>query len=267
MPSIGMQVTPRNLLCAMLLATCNAALIDDLDKKAFNGVLVRKARPRWNTNNTKSLSDTLLAFTAANVGHRTTAFLASLAATRDNFDLLAVDEHSSDNTAQDLALHGVRTIHVNESMGVTALWNKAYQHYLQHGYDKLIYSNNDVLVPSGVIDKLRNALDEGCDLITPLSTIKGKGHMGKEEGIEVLYNLSEQAADVVNNPGNYYLVQHLLDILYHDRALEAVLHHQNEFNGFFFALSSRIKAAAYAGDLLFDPSNFNFDQARRSLSL
>lgn len=205
-------------------------------------------------------SDTLLAFTAANVGHRTTAFLASLAATHDTFDLLAVDEHSSDNTAQDLELHGVRTLWVNESVGVTALWNKAYQHYLQQGYDKLIISNNDVLIPNGVIDKLRAELDKGCDLITPLSTVGGKGHMGKHEGIEVVFSLSEQAAAVVNNPGNYHLVQHLLDVHYHGREDEAIWRDRPHFNGFFFALSSRVKQAAFADNLLFDPAHYNLDQ-------
>lgn len=229
-----------------------------------DALLLRHGYSRWNNNEAVQHgqpSDTLVAFTAANVGHRTTAFLASLAATTDSFDLLAVDEHSSDNTAQDLVLHGVRTLRAEDNVGVTALWNMAYQHYLQHGYDKLIYSNNDVLVPNGVIDKLRHALDKGCDLVSPLSTINGKGHVGKEEGMEVLFNLSTQAAKMVNNPGNFGLVQHLLDNFYHDQQGHAPLWKgRHRFNGFFFALSSRIKAAAYAEDLLFNPRNFNLDQ-------
>lgn len=105
--------------------------------------------------------------------------------TRDSYDILVLDEHSTDTTASDLARFGVRTLYVNQSIGVTALWNLAYQHYLEHGYKNLIYSNNDVLVPNGVIDKLRAALDNGCDLVMPISTVRGLGHIGKVEGLEV----------------------------------------------------------------------------------
>lgn len=181
----------RHAVLTVLLLTLGSAVcgIDAQDNTLFDGLLISNTRPRWEQNlqpADSSRSDTLVAFTAANVGHRTAAFLASLSATRDSFELLAVDENSTDNTAQDLALYGVSTIRVDELVGVTALWNKAYEYYVQHGYDKLIISNNDVLVPNGVIDKLRQALDEqGCDLISPLSTTRGKGHMGRIEGLEV----------------------------------------------------------------------------------
>lgn len=41
------------------------------------------------------------------------------------------------------------------------------------------------------------ALDRGCDLVTPLSTVNGKGHVGLMEGIEAVYNLTVQQANKV----------------------------------------------------------------------
>lgn len=149
---------------------------------------------RWNNNECllgdcirHPRSDTLLTFTVANVRHRTAGFLSSLASVNDKFDLLAIDEHSTDDTGDDLHAFGVHTLYVKESIGVTALWNEAWQYFMQRSeqYDKLIYSNNDVLVPNGVVDKLKAALDNGCDLVTPMSTVRGKGHVGHIEGLEV----------------------------------------------------------------------------------
>ncbi len=183
---IALQLVLLLMSHARSLTSGSSVDMDTRSALTLSDILIRKTAFRWQSNlDTGTRRDTLVAFTAANVGHRTSAFLASLSTTRDHFDVIAVDEHSSDNTPQDLATYNVSTLYVNEFIGVTALWNLAYKYYLEHGYDKLIYSNNDVLVPNGVIDKLRAALDAGCDLVSPLSTVRGKGHMGMHEGIEV----------------------------------------------------------------------------------
>lgn len=177
-------------LASILSSNANfvSSLVDGNTRYSIQDTLLRKARSRWSSNITHPpQSDTLLTFTAANIGHRTSAFLASLSTTRDAYDLLAVDECSTDNTPGDLLLYNVHTLRINESVGVTRLWNEAWQYFMHKGYDKLIYSNNDVLVPNGVIDKLRAALDNGCDLITPMSTVRGKGHLGDFESMEVCF--------------------------------------------------------------------------------
>ncbi len=258
---------------------------------------------RWNNNEclvgdcvNHPPSDTLLAFTTANIRYRTVGFLASLASCDDSFDLLAVDEHSTDNTTDDLTAFGVRTLSIPRSVGVTALWNEAWQYFVQHGYDKLIYSNNDVLVPKGVIDKLRAALDAGCDLVSPLSTVRGKGHVGHIEGLEVcswrrgahgitltrcggahapnsplaqvVHDLQGDAVALVTNPGNFRAVQHTLDSKYHGCSIDQVLwKHRKRFNGFFFAVSKRVREAAFSDALLFDPSNYNFQQVTHIVHL
>lgn len=265
------------IVFALLLFAC-ASLAENLEP-------LLHAHSRWTSSPQGAQNDTLLVFATANVGHRTSGFLASLSTVRDEFHLLAVDEASSDNTLGDLAAYNVPVLRVKEYIGVTALWNRAYQYYLEHGYDKLIISNNDVLVPDGVVDKLQAALNNGCDLVTPLSTKLGKGHIGNQEGIEVcfttcsvvgavvlqsidhtackqvLYNLPEHARKLVNNPGNYQLVQNVLDELNRAKDVKDMLWTgRDTFNGFFFAMSSRIKAAAFNHTHLFRPDLHNFDQ-------
>lgn len=46
---------------------------------------------------------------------------------------------------------------------------------LQMGYKYVIYTNNDVIVPSGAIDIMRIMLNKNV-LVVPLSTTEGAGH-------------------------------------------------------------------------------------------
>ena len=46
-----------------------------------------------------------------------------------------------------------------------------------------------------------------CDLVTPQSTVKGKGYWGSVEGLELQLNLSDAGHDFVSSPLNYRRVQ------------------------------------------------------------
>ena len=46
-----------------------------------------------------------------------------------------------------------------------------------------------------------------CDLVTPQSTVRGKGYWGDVEGFEALLNLSRAGDTFVNRPLNYRRVQ------------------------------------------------------------
>lgn len=81
----------------------------------------------------------------------------------------------------------------------------------------------------------------------------------------MLYDLEGTAAAIVNNPANYQLVQHLLDVVQHEQQDALIWKGRDQYNGFFFALSSRVKHAAFSEELLFDPSNYNFDQVLEGL--
>lgn len=82
----------------------------------------------------------------------------------------------------------------------------------------------------------------------------------------MLHKLDGEAAKVANNPANYRMVQHALEVFHQKQDNKNVIWKgRDQFNGFFFALSSRVKAAAFSAELLFDPKNFNFDQVRLDL--
>jgi hypothetical protein len=54
---------------------------------------------------------------------------------------------------------------------------------------------------------LRTVAGGDCDLVTPQSTIKGKGYWGSVEGLELQLNLSDAGHAFVDSPLNYRRVQ------------------------------------------------------------
>ncbi len=97
----------------------------------------------------------LIMVTTSNVWLATEQLLVSLAALTEPFDLLVVDECSSDGTRQRLAELGIPVVHVNSSQGVTHNWNLGYQRFLAGNYTYFVIANNDVLVPPGVLTNLK----------------------------------------------------------------------------------------------------------------
>lgn len=97
----------------------------------------------------------LVMVTTSNVWHATEQLLVSLAALTESFDLLVVDECSSDGTRERLKELGVPVVYVNSSMGVTHNWNLGYQRFVAGNYTYFVIANNDVLVPPGVLTNLK----------------------------------------------------------------------------------------------------------------
>lgn len=204
----------------------------------------------------------LLAVPTANVWAKTELLLHSLAAAHDNFELLVVDELSTDGTPQNLRKAGVRLIQPPEVKGVTFNWNLAYQVWQDTDHEALIIANNDVLLPDGVVSSLLAAMTAAggdCDMVCPLSTVAGKGHWGEVEGIEVIFNLTAAAGAFVSKPLNYQKVQAILDSS--GCQPQAFLRPITEvpgrpgFSGFFFAVRPSIEQWAYNKDNLFNPKN------------
>lgn len=116
----------------------------------------RRAQPGSGiTDTTLQPHDMLMVVTTSNIWPATQQLLTSLAALTEHVDLLVVDECSSDGTRARLAELGITTWLVNASMGVTHSWNVGYQHFMGGRYTYLVYANNDVLVPPGVLTNLK----------------------------------------------------------------------------------------------------------------
>lgn len=70
-----------------------------------------------------------------------------------------VDEQSQDDTPHMLKSQRVHYVAPPEALGVTHQWNMAYKYFKQSSHQHLFLSNNDVLIPDGVLTKLAAAMD------------------------------------------------------------------------------------------------------------
>lgn len=215
-----------------------------------------------------SLGVPMLAVPTANVWEKTQLMLHSLVALNDPFQLLVIDEQSTDGTLA--ALHNAN-ITVRQSPaanGVTYNWNLAYQAWLSTTLPYLFISNNDVLIPNGVLDALSHAFTpEGgdCDLVAPLTTVLGKGTWGRYEGAEVLFDLNAAARRFVQQPLNYKRVQ---DALRNGGCIGPTavkqnrdIHNMPGFSGFFFGVRrSSVARFAFNSTYLFNPAFRNIGQ-------
>eukprot|EP01023_Acetabularia_acetabulum_P003760 TRINITY_DN1155_c0_g1_i2.p1 TRINITY_DN1155_c0_g1~~TRINITY_DN1155_c0_g1_i2.p1 ORF type:complete len:306 (-),score=5.26 TRINITY_DN1155_c0_g1_i2:504-1421(-) len=209
-------------------------------------------------------SDVLLAVPTANILQRTRSFLISISTIQDSFDLLVIDELSTDGTRKHLDQRNIKYISPDKPNGVTYNWNMAFEYFMDNDqYNIMFLSNNDVLIPNGVIDELATSLRNcNCDLISPLSTNKGKGHR-PNDGIESQLGL-QNYTDVVSLDINYQVVQNALDIYSKNSKLATCQQNKRkrQFNGFFFGFTKGIAEIAFNDSTLFNPGNRNIDQEK-----
>ena len=66
---------------------------------------------------------------------------------------------------------GVRMLAPLEANGLTWNWNLAYRDFKASQHEHLFIINNDVLLPSGVIDKLTRAMDPDGGLALVLCAV------------------------------------------------------------------------------------------------
>jgi GT2 family glycosyltransferase len=75
------------------------------------------------------------------------------------YELLLVDELSTDGTLERLSEHRIAFEQPEAVLGVTHNWNLAWRRFKAGRHANFFISNNDVLIPDGVLDKLALALD------------------------------------------------------------------------------------------------------------
>ena len=114
----------------------------------------------------------LVVVTCSSVRRKTVQALVSLEATRDAFDLLvAVSPFPGDDSAAYAAAAGLSVLLQPEPLGLTDLWNRAFAYAVAHGYEALVLSNNDVLVPDGAVDGLVAGLAWGGSPSQPVPVV------------------------------------------------------------------------------------------------
>ena len=92
-------------------------------------------------------------------------------------DYVVVDDASTDNISAVVEKHGSTLLKMSRPRGLTALWNAAYVLFVRAGYESLVISNNDVVIPAGSLEAIRSAVRTypQVDVFGPLCTTKGLG--------------------------------------------------------------------------------------------
>ena len=124
----------------------------------------------------------LVAFTSCNNASLIERVLATSPRDLPWVDYAVVDDASTVDIAGVVAaasahLGGVRLVRSDAPRGLTALWNAMWRIFVDEGYEALIISNNDVRIPIGALEAMRDAMrsDPSVHVWGPLTTTKGLG--------------------------------------------------------------------------------------------
>ena len=201
-------------------------------------------------------SKILLVVTTYNQSEYTKLCFDSLKKLDDNFDVLVIDDYSSDNTVELCKEYGYEVITKDKPEGLTDSWNRGYKRFTENvDYDYLIIANNDILIPDGALSELVATYEKWptFTLVVPMSTQNGVGH-NQVQSIDNFYNNIPNR----NTPENYQDTQDAILKLKQDVTEENNLYildplRLKMFNGFFFMMSRYVANYEYSENVLFNP--------------
>ena len=92
-------------------------------------------------------------------------------------DYVIIDDYSQDDVAAVAEKHGVRHVRTLFPRGLTYGWNIAYKLFRNEGYEFLVISNNDVVIPRGAMASMQAAMREHPEfsIVGPLTHPRGLG--------------------------------------------------------------------------------------------
>lgn len=203
--------------------------------------------------------DTLIIITTYNHSDYTKLCLESIEKIdTSTIDVCIIDNCSTDDTEEVCKQFDVKFIGKEKTENLTHSINLAYDIFKKSDYTYLAISNNDVLIPDGAIQELKEALSfRPSSLVAPMSTEKGCGH-NKDQSIDRIYGLDPERANVEN----YQIVQDQLLELKRDVTSKNNLYlldpvRMKMFNGFFFMFHKRVKRCERSDGNIFDPKFAN----------
>jgi hypothetical protein len=205
----------------------------------------------------------LLVMTAAGVREKTIEALLTLEGTTDSFDLLlavtpigADDEHP---TSEFAAAAGIAVLKQPKAVGLTDLWNRAVHYaFVEHDYDSIIISNNDVLVPDGTVSHLSASLrDPKWEVIAITSNARGGMPIRKYWD-----GLTDQQIEYLEHPLSFNRMQMAVSEVAPQRAEPASA--VGFFVAFFWGLTrSKAKQLEGPDGFIFNSTaNMNFGQEK-----
>lgn len=175
----------------------------------------------------------LIAITTFNQLEYTRQMLESIRALPTKpFDLLLVDDASSDDTVAFVREWGVKHIIAKEVPGgVTDSWNKAYAYFKAGAWQNLFLANNDVLLAPLAIERMADLLAQRPQsIVGPVCNPEGAPY-NQEQWIT---NYTPESPAVIELPEGLNV------------------------NGFFFGVQRSVIAYELAPDILFNPQNLNY---------
>jgi glycosyltransferase involved in cell wall biosynthesis len=123
----------------------------------------------------------------------------------DNFDVLVIDDYSTDDTVKICDEYGYEVITKSEGKGLTHSWNLGYSRFKSDDYSYLIVANNDILIPNGALRELVSVYEKWpYTLVVPLSTTNGAGHNAQNQSVETYY---DGINSMCNEPQSYQKTQ------------------------------------------------------------
>lgn len=201
--------------------------------------------------------DTLIAITAYNHMDYTKRCLDSIKNLKsDFFDVMVIDNSPNDDTKNLCKGYDVTYYKNPPDKHLTYSINRAYQLFKEGDWEYIAIANNDILIPDGALEELKDALEFiPSSLAAPLSTELGCGH-NKQQSISRIFTSIDDSAITDTN---YQQIQDsLMDMkmkLYSKNnlyLLDPV--RMKMFNGFFFMLNKRVKNRERDDGNIFDPS-------------
>ena len=206
----------------------------------------------------------LLVITTYNQSEYTKLCFESLKKLDDDFDVLVVDDCSTDDTIELCNEYGYEVVTKDEGRGLTHSWNLGYERFkgdILPGwasyYDYLILANNDILIPDGALAELISVYDKWpYSLIVPTTTINGAGHNAQFQSVELYY---DGIGSFCNDSKKYQYTQDNIlkvknDIEKSNNIYQLDPVRVKMFNGFFFMMNRNIINYEYEDNVLFNPS-------------
>ena len=201
------------------------------------------------------MKNVLIAITTFNQAQYTEKCFESLKHSKAK--IICIDDASTDHTKKVCERYNVEFIGRDQPMGLTYSWNLAYRYFLEHDYDYLVISNNDVLIPEGCIEQLVENLKTN-PYVGVMTRRNEESPWADVFGVETYYDIE---SEIVDHSANYKIVQ--------DKIMEAPLDPLpvDIIYGFCFGISRDIQKYEYSHKTLFNPQNINvaqeIDLARR----
>lgn len=220
----------------------------------------------------KERPKTLLSIhTAVSYWGITEKMIMALAVNKDEFDVILVDDHSKRVDVEALAeALGVKVLKhtASKPKGNTYTWNLAWKYFLENPcYEFLIVCNNDLLVPTGTVQKLSRSLAAGWAWLLPMTSHRGTtynwhrlmDYYSVETPTGCLKRVKGRGlscdADWTDQPMNFQRVQDSLDQSMPNYAGNMIKSPVGNLNGYMMAFNKELLRPHQASNQhLFDPS-------------